>query len=62
MKYIKHNDYEIINQIREGNQEALELMFGKYKAFISKIIYKYNLYYDFDDMFQEGQMILYKSI
>jgi RNA polymerase sporulation-specific sigma factor len=62
LNYIKHNDYEIIGQIREGNQEALELMFGKYKALISKIIYKYNLYYDYDDMFQEGQMVLYKSI
>lgn len=62
MNYIKHNDYEILCQIKEGNQEALELMFGKYKALISKIIYRYNLYYDFDDMFQEGQMILYKSI
>jgi len=62
LKYIKHNDYEIISQIREDNHEALELMFGKYKALISKIIYKYNLYYDYDDMFQEGQMILYKSI
>lgn len=62
MNYIRHNDYEVISQIREGNNEALELMFNKYKGLISKIIYKFNLYYEFDDMFQEGQMILYKSL
>lgn len=62
MNYIKHNDYEIISQIREGNNEALELMFDKYKPLISKKIYKFNLYYDYDDMYQEGQMILFKSI
>jgi len=62
LEYPKHNDYEIISQIREGNNEALELMFSKYSKLISKNIYKYNLYRDFDDMYQEGLMILYKSI
>ncbi len=62
MTYPKHNDYEIINLIREGNNEALELMFDKYSRLISKKIYKFNLYREYDDMFQEGMMILYKSI
>lgn len=62
MAYPRHNDYEIINLIREGNNEALELMFDKYSRLISKKIYKFNLYKEYDDMFQEGMMILYKSI
>jgi len=60
--YYKHNDYEIIHEIREGNHDALELMFEKYKNLIAKKISKFNLWYDFDDMMQEGYMILYKSI
>lgn len=62
MTYLAHNDYEIINQIREGNDEALELMFDKYSRLISKKIFKFNLYKEYDDMFQEGLMILFKSI
>jgi len=60
--YLGHNDYEIISQIREGNNEALELLFEKYKPLIYKKIYKFNLYYDFDDMYQESLMILFKSL
>ena len=62
MTYLAHNDYEIINLIREGNDEALALMFDKYSRLISKKIFKFNLYFDYDDMYQEGMMILYKSI
>ena len=62
LAYPAHNDYEIINLIREGNNEALELMFDKYSRLISKKIYKFNLYQEYDDMFQEGMMVLYKSI
>lgn len=62
MKYYKHNDYEIISQIREGNNEALELLFEKYKPLISKKIFKFNLYYDYDDMYQESLMVLFKSL
>lgn len=62
MKYVKHNDYEIIDLIKDGNQDALLLMFDKYKNLISKKIYKFNLVYDYDDAYQEALMILYKSI
>jgi RNA polymerase sporulation-specific sigma factor len=62
LTYYKHNDYEIISQIREGNNEALELLFEKYKPLISKKIYKFNLYYDYDDMYQESLMVLHKSL
>lgn len=58
----KHNDYEILFLIREGNEEALSLMFEKYTPLIYKKIGKFNLGYEADDMFQEGLMMLYKSI
>lgn len=58
----KHNDYELINLIREGNQDALEIMFEKYKPLLYKTIHKFNLMYDVEDMYQEGLLMLYKSI
>jgi len=60
--YYKHNDYEILHEIREGNHEALGLMFEKYKHLIAKNIGQFQLGYEYDDMMQEGYMILYKSI
>jgi RNA polymerase sporulation-specific sigma factor len=58
----KHNDFEIISLIREGNQEALSLMFEKYTPLIYKKINQFNLMYDKEDMFQEATMLLYKSV
>ena len=62
MNYFEHNDYEILYQINEGNQEALYLMFEKYNNLIAKKIFQFNLQYEFDDMMQEGKMVLLKSI
>ncbi len=56
------DDFEILYEIKEGNQEALELMFAKYKPLIAKIIYHFNLVYDYEDMMQEGYMVLLRSI
>ena len=62
MNFIGHNDFEILYQVREGNEEAVQLMFEKYSSLISKKIFKFNLQYDYDDMYQEGLMMLHKSI
>jgi len=62
LDYQRYNDYEIIALIKEGNNDAINLMFDKYSKLISKKIFKFNLYYVYDDMFQEGQMILLNSI
>lgn len=62
MGYIGHNDYEILYLLKEGNQEAMHLMFEKYKGLISKKIFKFNLQYEFDDMYQESLMVLLKTI
>jgi len=57
-----YNDYEIIDLIRQGSEEAWNLMFDKYRWLIAKKITKFNLTADFDDRFQEGLMVLHKSI
>jgi len=62
MTYVKHNDYEILKEIREGNPDALKLMFDKYQGLIAKTIRRFNLTYDYDDMMQEAYMIVHKSI
>ncbi len=60
--YLKHNDFEIINLIREGNDEALTLLFEKYTPMIYKKIDLFNLNYEREDIFQEGLMMLHKSL
>ena len=56
------NDYELIDLIKEGNEVALNIMFEKYKFLIIKLIAKYNLTDEYDDMFQEGQIMLYHAL
>ncbi len=47
--------------IKQGNEEALALMVEKYRYLIAKKIKKFNLTNEFDDCFQEGLMVLYRS-
>ncbi len=56
------NDYEIIAMIQEGSEDAFTLMVDKYSRFISKKINKFNLAYDYDDLYQEGILILHRSV
>ncbi len=62
MHFRDYNDYEIINLIKQGNEEALALMMEKYKFLIAKKIGKFNLTKEYDDCFQEGLLVMYKSI
>ncbi|MCF7924115.1 MAG: sigma-70 family RNA polymerase sigma factor [Candidatus Izimaplasma sp.] len=62
MIFRNYNDFEIINLIKQGNEEAFVFMVSKYKFLIAKNIRKFNLTYDYDDCFQECLMLLYKSI
>jgi RNA polymerase sporulation-specific sigma factor len=62
MDFREHNDYEILHAIREGDPDALELMFAKYRPLISKIIGVFHLGYDYDDMMQESLLVLYRSV
>ncbi|MDD3113471.1 MAG: sigma-70 family RNA polymerase sigma factor [Candidatus Izemoplasmatales bacterium] len=62
MNFRNYNDYEIISLIKQGNEEALALMIEKYRLLIAKKAHKFNLKLDFDDRFQEGLIVLYRSI
>jgi RNA polymerase sporulation-specific sigma factor len=62
MDFRNYNDFEIIDSIKQGNEEALELMFGKYKYLVAKKIGNFNLTDEYDDCFQEGMIVLYKSV
>jgi len=62
LDFRKYNDNEIISLIQEGNEEALNLMEEKYKLFIAKKISKFNLGYEYDDSYQEGLIVLVRSI
>lgn len=62
MIFRNYNDFEIVNLIKRGDEEAFKFMVDKYKFFIAKNIKKFNLTKDYDDIFQESLMILHKSI
>jgi len=62
MDFRNFNDYEIIDMIRQGDEEALKLMFDKYKYLVAKKIVKFNLTDEYDDCFQEGMIVLYRSV
>lgn len=62
MDFRNYNDFEIIEFVQQGSEEALQLMVDKYKLFIAKKISKFNLYYQYDDSYQEALIVLYRSI
>lgn len=62
MIFRNYNDYEIIHLVKRGNEEAFQFMVTKYKYFIAKKINSFNLSGDFDDIYQESLMVLYKSV
>lgn len=58
-----YNDNELLYLIREGNEEALEIMFKKYEHLILTKIkkFKFNGLYK-EDYLQEGRLMLHKAI
>lgn len=62
MIFRNYNDFEIVNLIKQGYEEAFNFMVDKYKFFIAKNIKKFNLTEEYDDIYQESLMVLYKSI
>ncbi|MFW5892799.1 MAG: helix-turn-helix domain-containing protein, partial [Bacillota bacterium] len=56
------NDYEIIAKVKEGDEEALEYLVENYSDFIARMIHDYRLHYMFEDLHQEGLILLYKSV
>ncbi len=62
INFSHYNDYELIEQVKQGNEDAFAVMVDKYSRFISKKIHKFNLAYEYDDLYQEGINHLYRSI
>ncbi len=68
MNYREFNDYEILNYINENNEEAMEIIYEKYKPLITKIAtsmykkYCKNTGLDTNDLMQEGMLALNKAI
>ena len=61
--YRFYNDYELIYLAKEGDENALNVLFYKYERIAAKIIKSYifdNIY--FEDLVQEGRIILYNCI
>lgn len=59
----QYNDYELLYLISEHNEEALEIMFSKYKPLIKARIRGFKIKPNvFEDFYQEGLMILYHCI
>lgn len=62
MIFRNYNDFEIINLIKEGDDEAFRLLVDKYQFLIAKKVKSFNLTQDYEDCFQEALMILHKSV
>ncbi len=62
MIFRNYNDFEIVNMMKQGNQEAFAFIVSKYEFFIAKKIREFNLTNNYEDMFQESLMILHRSI
>ncbi|MGI6787493.1 MAG: sigma-70 family RNA polymerase sigma factor [Acholeplasmataceae bacterium] len=58
------NDYELIYLVQNHQDGiALDFLFEKYKLLIWKYIHQYNVpYYEQEDFFQEGLLMLHKAI
>ncbi len=58
------NDYELIYLVQNHQDGiALEFLFKKYEKLIWKYVHQYNVpYYEQDDFFQEGLLMLHKAI
>ena len=67
MDYKNYNDYELVYEIREQNEDAYNIMMQKYSTLINKYA---SLYYskaksykiEYDDLVQEGYIGLFQAI
>lgn len=62
-KYSDYNDYELIELIKENNEEATEIMYQKYDSLIKNRVSRFNIKPSmFEDFVQEGRLALNKAI
>lgn len=62
MLYGGYNDYELLYLTSEKNEEALNILFDKYDMMITKKANNFRNILNFDDLCQEGKMVLIKAI
>lgn len=62
MRFRDYNDFEILDLIKSGNEEAFQFMVEKYKFLIAKKISHFQLKDHYDDCFQESLLVLYRSV
>lgn len=62
-KYINLTDEQILAQIKDGDQQALTFLLGKYKDLVNSKVGKYFIIgAEREDIIQEGMIGLYKAI
>lgn len=63
MYFVNYNDYELIYLVKEGSEQAQNILYQKYNIYITKLASKYYPYGDKRlDLIQEGLMSLYLCI
>ena len=63
IKYINIEDEELINQVKNGDKNALEYLISKYKEMVESKVNKYFIIgAEKEDIVQEGLIGLYKAI
>lgn len=62
MYYGGYNDYELLYLAKELNEEAIMIIYQKYDSLIMKKAHIYQNSLNFDDLCQEGKMVLNKAI
>ena len=67
MDYKLYNDYELIDKIRENDENSHSILFLKYQKIIHTIVHEYysrfSTYgYDYDDFYQEAMIAFYHAL
>jgi RNA polymerase sigma factor (sigma-70 family) len=67
MDYKIYNDYELIDKIRENDEDSHSILFLKYQNVLHAIVHEYysrfsNYGYDYDDFYQEAIISFYHAL
>lgn len=67
MNYKQLNDYELIDKVRENDEESSSLLFSKYQPILHRIAHdyydKFSSYgYDYEDFYQESLISFYQAL
>jgi RNA polymerase sporulation-specific sigma factor len=67
LNYKDYNDYELIYEVRENNEDAYNILILKYTSLINKMAHDYyikvkNMKVEYDDLVQEGYVGLFQAL